>query len=137
MGLDLTTLDQIYWIMNTNTYEWPVVQSAFAVIWNLLVDIFNTYMTIRALNRSPPDGTDSFAAALGWAQWFGILAFIAGVIIETVPEESRKVFKRDLAHKGQLFDAGMWSIVRHPNYAGFILWRSGITLATVSFALAI
>jgi len=123
---------QIYWTNFTNTYEWPLAQSATVVLYNLFVDTFNTFIAVRAVSSASPVLTENFVEALGWKQWAGIGLFVTGVLIETLSEESRKHFKADPANKGKIDDTGLWSVVRHPNYAGYTMWRSGVTLATGS-----
>jgi len=123
---------QIYWIIFTNTYQWPLSQSVNVVLYNLFVDLFNTVSAIRALPSSSPVKAGSFFEALGWKQWAGVALFVAGIFIETLAEESRKRFKANPVNKGKIDDTGLWSIVRHPNYTGYTLWRSGVTLATGS-----
>jgi steroid 5-alpha reductase family enzyme len=119
------------------------------VLYNLFVDTFNTFIAVRAVSLASPVVTENFVEALGWKQWAGIGLFITGVLIETLSEESRKHFKANPANKGKINDTGLWSVVRHPNYTGlyyfyyysdsrlscytgYTMWRSGVTLATVS-----
>jgi steroid 5-alpha reductase family enzyme len=102
------------------------------VLYILFVDTFNTLSAVRTLTSSSPVLTGSFVDALGWKQWIGIWLFVLGNFIETLSEESRKRFKANPANKGKIDDTGLWSVVRHPNYVGYTLWRSGITLSTVS-----
>ena len=98
---------------------------------NICFDTFNTLSAVRAVTSSSPVVAGSFIEALGWKQWAGVGLFIAGMLIETLAEESRKRFKADRSNKGKIDDTGLWSLVRHPNYAGYTLWRSGVMLATV------
>jgi protein-S-isoprenylcysteine O-methyltransferase Ste14 len=121
---------QVYWITFTNTYEWPIAQACAVVLYILFVDTFNTLNAVRTLTSSSPVLTGSFVDALGWKQWIGIGLFVLGNFIETLSEESRKRFKANPANKGKIDDTGLWSVVRHPNYVGYTLWRSGITLST-------
>jgi len=122
----------MHWITFTNTYEWSFAQAANVVLYNLFVDTFNTLTAVRAITTSSPVIGGSFVEALGWKQWIGISLFVLGIFMETMCEESRKGFKADPANKGKVDDTGLWSIVRHPNYLGYILWRSGVTLSTGS-----
>jgi len=128
---------QIYWITFTNTYEFPVSQAAGVVFFNLFVDTYNTFFAVRALTSSPPLSTGSFVEGLCWKQWIGVALFILGIYIEMSSEESRKRFKANPANKGKIDDTGLWSVVRHPNYLGYALWRSGISLSTGSIGAPI
>lgn len=120
---------QGYWLAFTNTYAFPLSQSLNIVLYNLFADSFNTLSAAHALACSPRP------TVLGWKQWAGIAMFATGLLIETLAESSRKRFKKDPKNKGKIDDTGLWSIVRHPNYMGYTLWRSGITLATVCLPL--
>jgi len=127
------SMRQIYWITFSNTYEWPLSQAALVVAYNLVVDTFNTLSAVRSITSSEsPIVAGNFVEALGWKQWTGIGLFVVGILIETLSESSRKRFKANPANKGKIDDTGLWSVVRHPNYTGYTLWRSGITLATGS-----
>ncbi|KAF7980116.1 hypothetical protein HWV62_39533 [Athelia sp. TMB] len=133
----VAALRQIYWIAFTNTYEWPVPQAAQVVLYNLFVDTFNTISAVSAISHTIPALTSSFTAALGWKQWAGIGMFVVGLLMETVSEASRKAFKSDPKNKGKIDDTGLWSLVRHPNYTGYTLWRCGITFAGGSVGAAV
>jgi len=102
------------------------------VLSNVFCDTFNTLTAIYAVTSSSPVVAGGFIEALGWKQWAGVGLFFTGILIETVAEESRKQFKANPSNKGKIYDTGLWSIVRHPNYAGVALCRSGVSLATVN-----
>jgi steroid 5-alpha reductase family enzyme len=103
------------------------------VLSNLFFDTFNTLAAIYAITSSSPVVAGGFIETLGWKQWAGAGLFVTGILTETLAEESRKRFKANPSNKGKIDDTGLWSIVRHPNYAGFTLLRSGASLATVNF----
>jgi len=128
---------QLYWITFTNTYEWSFAQALTIVLYNLFVDTFNTLSAVHALDSSSPAVTGSFVDVLGWKQWTGIGLFVIGIVMETSSEESRKHFKANPANKGKIDDTALWSVVRHPNYVGYTLWRSGITFSTGSIGAAL
>jgi steroid 5-alpha reductase family enzyme len=98
---------------------------------NLISDTISALIAVRAITSSNSVEAESFIEALGWKQWVGIGLFIAGMLIDTLAEESRKHFKANPYNKGEIDDTGLWSIVRHPNYAGYALWRSSMMLAAV------
>jgi steroid 5-alpha reductase family enzyme len=98
---------------------------------NLIFDSISTLVAVHAITSSDSVAAESFIEALGWKQWVGVGLFIAGMLIEIVAEESRKHFKANPSNKGKIDDTGLWSIVRHPNYVGYTLWRSSIMLAAV------
>ncbi|KZP04064.1 DUF1295-domain-containing protein [Athelia psychrophila] len=142
----LAALRHVYWLTFTNTYEFPFGQAVQVVLYNLVVDTFITISAVQALatTSNVPDltnldgsGFGSFVDALGWKQWTGIGMFVVGLLIESLSEELRKSFKNDPKNKGKIVDAGLWSLVRHPNYSGHTIWRSGIALATGSIGATV
>ena len=54
--------------------------------------------------------------------------FSVGSYVNTGAEIQRKHFKENPANKGKLYVQGLFSIVRHPNYLGDILWATGWAL---------
>jgi steroid 5-alpha reductase family enzyme len=106
------------------------------------------------LTSSPHPILGSFTDCIGWKQWAGLALFVIGISMEMSAEDSRKKFKKDPKNKGKIDDTGLWyvlfyprsrisdlvffyirSVVRHPNYLGFLLGRIGISLVTVSSIL--
>jgi len=140
----LAALRHLYWISFTNTYEFPVSQALMVASYNIFVDTFNTLTAVNALTSSGAPSIETlftsngiFFSSLGWKQLAGLALFTSGLLIETFAEETRKRFKKNPANKGKIDDTGLWSVVRHPNYLGYTLWRSGITLATGSVGATI
>ena len=74
---------------------------------------------------------------LGLLDWLALFLFAAGSLLNTGSELQRYRFKRDPANRGRLYTAGAFSLVRHPNYAGDILWLSGWALLTRSWWAAL
>jgi steroid 5-alpha reductase family enzyme len=56
----------------------------------------------------------------GWLRALGAAIAAAGLVGETVADAQLARWKRDPAHRGQVCDAGLWSVSRHPNY--FFEW---------------
>jgi len=121
-----------YWVLFTSSFRWPTDVSLQVVAYNTTVNTINTLAAVHALTSSPYPILGSFTDCIGWKQWAGLALFVIGISIETIAEESRKRFKKDPKNKGKIDDTGLWSVVRHPNYLGYTLWRTGITLATGS-----
>ncbi|KAJ6463481.1 hypothetical protein C8R45DRAFT_1025917 [Mycena sanguinolenta] len=121
-----------YWVMFTNNFYWPPDLSLKLIGYNTLVNTFNTVVAVHALTSSPYPILGSFTDCIGWKQWTGLALFASGILVETIAEERRKSFKKDPKNTGKIDDTGLWSVVRHPNYLGYLLWRVGITLTTGS-----
>ncbi len=60
----------------------------------------------------------------------GVALFVAGIALECICEVDRKLFKADKKNKGKPYTGGFFSVVRHPNYAAFTVWRAGLAVAT-------
>ncbi|KAK0659482.1 hypothetical protein QBC41DRAFT_307912 [Cercophora samala] len=68
----------------------------------------------------------------------GSLMFAVGLAVETVSERQRSFFKEERivvggktirVNEGKICDRGLWSLSRHPNYGGYVLWRTGFGIA--------
>ncbi|KAJ6578857.1 hypothetical protein DFH09DRAFT_348865 [Mycena vulgaris] len=125
-------LRHAYWVLFTNTYSWTPSTSLAVVLYNTAVNTIDTLVAVNALTSAPFPILGSFVDCIGWKQWAGLALFAVGISMETIAEETRKQFKKDPKNKGKIDDTGLWSFVRHPNYLGYTLWRTGITLATGS-----
>ncbi|KAJ7153513.1 hypothetical protein C8R43DRAFT_1002303 [Mycena crocata] len=123
-----------YWMLFTNNFEWPYATVIKVILYNSTVNTINTLVAVNALTSAPLPILGSFTECIGWKQWAGATVFAVGIVIETIAEESRKRFKKDPKNNRKIDDTGLWSVVRHPNYLGYTLWRTGITLATGSLS---
>ncbi|KAJ7938406.1 hypothetical protein B0H13DRAFT_1942873 [Mycena leptocephala] len=108
-------LRQGYWVLFTSSFQLPTSISLQLVAYNTTLNTINTLV----------------------AQWAGLALFAIGISMETIAGESRKQFEKDPKNKGKIDDTGLWSLVRHPNYLGYFLWRTGITLATGSIVATV
>lgn len=68
----------------------------------------------------------------GWLDFIAVLLTLGAIITETVADNQLRTFTRTVKVKGTTFDGGLWSVSRHPNYLGEILFWWGLFL----FALA-
>lgn len=57
---------------------------------------------------------------------FGVIVWLLGLMIETTADTQKYRFNRNLLHKNQWVDTGIWHYSRHPNYFGEILIWIGI-----------
>ena len=69
-------------------------------------------------------------ASPGWLDAVGVLLFAAGSYLNTGSELQRKRFKDDPRNKGKLYTEGLFSLARHINYFGDMLWLTGWALLT-------
>mmetsp|Transcript_11722 Transcript_11722/g.37175 ORF Transcript_11722/g.37175 Transcript_11722/m.37175 type:complete len:332 (-) Transcript_11722:661-1656(-) len=91
----------------------------------------------------------SFTAGAGWAALSGVRAtsqaveiglVVGGMVVwlvgfgsEAVADAQKKAFRRDSSNKGRFITTGLWSVSRHPNYAGEITLWLGIAIASVPY----
>lgn len=61
-------------------------------------------------------------------QLAAVVLVVLGCALETLAEQQRRHFWR--THPGQICDAGLFGVVRHPNYAAFVLYRTAAMAAT-------
>jgi len=126
-----------YWVIFTSSFYFPTSISLQLVAYNTTINTINTLVAVNALTSSPYPILGDFTDCIGWKQWAGLALFAIGISMDTIAEESRKQFKKDPKNKGKIDDTGLWSLVRHPNYLGYTLWRTGITLATGSIVATV
>ncbi|KAJ7353325.1 hypothetical protein DFH08DRAFT_856510 [Mycena albidolilacea] len=121
-----------YWALFTSDNHCSTGSSLGIAVYNTAVNIANTLVAVHMLTSSPHPILGSFTDCIGWKQWAGLALFVIGISMEMIAEDSRKKFKQDPKNKGKIDDTGLWSVVRHPNYLGFLLGRIGISLVTGS-----
>ncbi len=101
----------------------------FASFWVLqAVSIFvillpTTYILLSDFNTS-----------LNFVSYIGLGISLLGIIIETVADYQKFVFKSKQENKGRWISSGLWKYSRHPNYLGEIMMWVGIFIY-VSFYL--
>ncbi len=81
------------------------------------------FLTLYSIDDKP---MDAFAI-------FGIVVASIGLIIETVADYQKFKFKKQ--HPSKFMQTGLWSIIRHPNYLGEILFWFGIFIMGTSVFL--
>ncbi len=62
--------------------------------------------------------------------FIGLLLWIVGFTFESISDEQKRRFKKDITNKNKFINKGLWSISRHPNYFGEILLWFGIAIIT-------
>jgi steroid 5-alpha reductase family enzyme len=67
----------------------------------------------------------------GLVQWFGLLIWILGFIIEVVSDSQKSKFNKK--NKGKFINIGLWKYIRHPNYLGEIIIWFGIFVISISY----
>lgn len=66
-----------------------------------------------------------------WTLAIGVIIALSGLLFETIGDYQLKKFKQNPANKGKLMTQGLWSITRHPNYFGEVVFWWGVFIATL------
>lgn len=64
--------------------------------------------------------------------WFGVLIWFIGWVMETTADYQLLKFKKNPANKGLVMDKGFWKYSRHPNYFGETCIWWGIFIISLS-----
>jgi steroid 5-alpha reductase family enzyme len=67
----------------------------------------------------------------------GFFIWLAGLLIESIADQQKFVFKSNPKNKGGWIEAGLWQYSRHPNYFGEMLCWWGIFIYAVPFLTGI
>ena len=111
---------QVAWGWLYRTYTLSV---GFALAINAANLVFDTIALASACAPGLP-ALASDAVALAGAE-----LFVAGTLLERVPEAQRAAFKAQPGNKGKPHMGGLIAVARHINYTGYTLWRVGAMLA--------
>ncbi len=117
--LFLAVAQQLYWL-------WAIARERFTWFmalfpWNTGLDLLWLYFLSNALNRGVP--------VIIWV-YLGAVLCVAGLLIELISNLQLQFFKREPGNEGKLFTGGLFSLVIHPNYTGYLLWRTAFPLMT-------
>ena len=115
----IAALKQIFWALFLSRERFTWFMALFP--WNNALDWLWVYFLSQALNRNLPINT--------WIV-IGAVFFVIGSLIEFTSDFQLNHFKRDINNQGKLYTGGLFSVVIHPNYTGYILWRSALALMT-------
>jgi len=64
--------------------------------------------------------------------WAGLLTMIAGGALGAAADIQRFTFRMNKRNEGKILDKGLWSISRHPNYLGEIIYWWGVYIVNFS-----
>lgn len=60
----------------------------------------------------------------------GVIIALIGLFFESIGDYQLKKFKEESTNKGKLMTQGLWSITRHPNYFGEVIFWWGVYIAS-------
>lgn len=111
----------IFWILTTCQEPiYPSVAIAVGVINIVLNSVNSLAFTVASDNPFYP----------GYSIYLGTSLYIVGILTETTGEIQRKRFKDKPENEGKICKNGWFSVVRHPSYLGYTLWRAGYALSS-------
>ncbi|KAF9526672.1 hypothetical protein CPB83DRAFT_884784 [Crepidotus variabilis] len=120
-----SSLKQIFWAVYINEQHFPSTTALPIVAVNTVCNSLNSVLAILAF--SSPAAKSSFPQPQLIA---GAAIYIPAMLVDAYSEVQRKVFKANPRNKGKCYTGGLWSLARHINYTGFILWRGSYTMAS-------
>jgi len=115
----IAALKQIFWAWFLSRERFTWFMALFP--WNNALDWLWIYFLSKALNSNLQIDI--------WI-YIGAILFMIGSLIEFISNLQLQSFKSDPNNQGKLYTDGLFSLVIHPNYSGYILWRSALPLMT-------
>jgi hypothetical protein len=97
--------NQVYWSSITCTQPLPPHLALIVGIYNNSLDVLNSL--ILAYNLAYHRSGAGILTDSDWKQYIGLLLVVVGALIEVVPEEQRRAFKRNKENKGKIQQTGV------------------------------
>lgn len=69
--------------------------------------------------------------SLNWVSLLGLGVWFSGLVIETVADQQKFMFKQNSRSRDRWIDSGLWKYSRHPNYFGEMLVWWGLFVAVL------
>ena len=117
-----------WFVLRVAEEAWTLPGAVVVGLDNILFDTLNNFLFLcsftSAASSSAGETLDNPYLVVG------VALFALGIIAECVCEIDRKLFKQDTKNKGKPYTGGLFSVVRHPNYTAFTIWRAGLAVAT-------
>jgi len=127
-------LKHLFWVSYLAKEEVTPSLGAMVGSFNLAFDTINTMFSLWSIT-SPASALDSAGAlARNPVVATGVALFAAGIAMEVVAEVQRKNFKDRPESKGRAYTGGLFGVVRHANYGGYTLWRTGAAMVSGGWA---
>lgn len=88
--------------------------------------VFLTALPVYCLNDSTQSNTNN---ELNMLDFIGCSIWCFGIVLETIADEQKRVFRKDSRNHSKFINIGVWKLCRHPNYFGEIILWCGIFLS--------
>lgn len=126
-------LKQIYWLLGISEEEMTPAAGATISVFNVIWNGINSILFTCAATSASLSSSSKFPQT---PLLVGSALYAVGFSVELAAEVQRKTFKKDPKNSGKLCTTGLWSLSRHINYAGYMLWRVGYAMASGGYIWA-
>jgi protein-S-isoprenylcysteine O-methyltransferase Ste14 len=125
-----TSAKHIYWLLGLSEEELPPGPAAAISTSQSVANSIDTLLFTCAATSASLSGDFPQTPLL-----VGGSLYVAGMVVEIVAELQRKKFKKDPKNAGKVCTGGLWSVARHVNYTGYLLWRTGFACAAAGWGI--
>ncbi|KAL2132533.1 hypothetical protein VTI74DRAFT_3693 [Chaetomium olivicolor] len=131
----IAALKHFWFVLRVAEEAWTLPGAIIVGLDNIFFDTLNNLLFLTvATSASSHAAGETLANPYLFA---GVALFLIGIGLECICEVDRKLFKLDKRNKGKPYTGGLFSVVRHPNYAAFTVWRAGLAMATSGITAAL
>ncbi|EMD92382.1 hypothetical protein COCC4DRAFT_57937 [Bipolaris maydis ATCC 48331] len=120
------------WVTTLSRDRMTVGSAVAIAMMNAVSNSLSTYASVTSISSTSTEGGFPQPALL-----IGSTLYVAGILTELVVEIQRERFKADPHNKGKVCTGGLWSLARHINYGGYMMWRAGYAMAGGGYRLGV
>ncbi|XP_014559771.1 hypothetical protein COCVIDRAFT_35055 [Bipolaris victoriae FI3] len=125
-----SVVKQNIWVTTLSRDPMTVDAAVAIAMLNAASNSLSTYAFVTSVSSASNEGDFPQPALL-----IGSTLYVAGLLTELVAEIQRARFKADPNNKGKVCTGGLWSLARHINYGGYMMWRAGYAMAGGGYGL--
>lgn len=120
-----SAIKQNFWLVGISQEEFPPLSAIEVSVFNSVFNSVNSILFTCSLTSASVNGEHFPQTPL----LVGSALYLVGIFTETFSEWQRLQFKKDSANKGKVYGGGLFSLARHINYLGYVMWRTGYAVA--------
>ncbi|KAF2153437.1 hypothetical protein K461DRAFT_224906 [Myriangium duriaei CBS 260.36] len=121
---------QVYWLTATSYERLPLSTAIPVGIFNGVGSTINTLLFLCRQTSASANGERFPQTPL----LIGAVLYAVGIVVESLSETQRYLFKKDPKNKGKVYTGGLFSVARHINFTGYVTWRIGYGIAAGGYA---
>lgn len=125
-----SVVKQNIWVTTLSRDPMTVGAAVAIAMLNAASNSLSTYAFVTSVSSASNEGDFPQPALL-----IGSTLYVAGLLTELVAEIQRARFKADPNNKGKVCTGDLWSLARHINYGGYMMWRAGYAMAGGGYGL--